>query len=329
MATIHDVAVRAGVSATTVSHVINQTRPVSDELSARVQDAMRELGYQPNTLERSLRRKQTHTVGLLVPDSANPYFAEIASAVEDASFDVGYMVIVCNSAGDPAREMLYLDLLLNKQVDGVLLMPAGDASAIRPRLTPELPLVLLDRELPGLAVDCVLTDNVLGGHLATEHLIERGHHRVACVTGPPGVASAAARVEGYTRALATVGMAVDDELLVEGDFSDSSGYAAARRLLVIDDPPTALFACNDLMAIGAIGFAARFGVRIPAELAVIGFDDIHLAAYTNPSLTTVSQPTTELGRVAVQLLLERMQDRSLDPRRRLLAPRLVVRSSTG
>lgn len=328
MATIHDVAVRAGVSAATVSHVINQTRPVSADLRTRVQDAMRELGYQPNTLARSLRRKQTHTLGLLVPDSANPYFAEIASAVERASFDVGYLVIVCNSSGDPAREALYLDLLLNKQVDGVLLAPTGDAASIRARLTPDLPLVLLDRELPGLAVDCVLTDNVLGGHLATEHLIERGHHRIACVTGPPDVASAAARVEGYRRALADVSMSVDDDLLVEGDFSDSSGYAAARRLLVIDDPPTALFACNDLMAIGAIGFASRFGVRIPAELAVIGFDDIHLASYTNPSLTTVSQPTAELGRVAVQMLLERMHERSLGPRRQLLAPRLVVRSST-
>ena len=231
MVTIEDVAVRAGVSVTTVSHVINHTRPVSDGLVTRVQAAMDELGYQPNALARSLRRKQSHTIGMIVPDNANPFFAEIARGIEDASFAEGYVVILCNSDGDLERESIYIDLLMKKQVDGVLLVAAGaSAGGIVQLLSRNLPLVVVDRDLPGLEVDCALTDNFLGGKIATEHLLQLGHQRIGCITGPSELTPSARRVEGYRQAFEEKGLAVDPSLIVHGDFQDRGGYLAAQTL---------------------------------------------------------------------------------------------------
>ena len=330
MVTIHDVAVRAGVSATTVSHVVNETRPVSDTLCARVRLAMDELGYQPNALACSLRRKQTHTIGLIVPDNANPFFAEVARAIEDAAFNIGYSVILCNSDGILARELQYVDVLANKQIDGIILVAAGDsAHHVQLLQARNIPVVVVDRDIPGLAADCVLTDNVQGGWLATNHLLTLGHHRIGCITGPPDLISSAQRVEGYRLALQTAGVVVDETLIFPGDFRDLTGYQGTQHLLALADPPTAVFACNDLMAIGAIGAALEAGCRVPADLSVVGYDDIHLAHYTNPSLTTISQPKGELGVVAAGMLLERLRDRTLPPRRRLLTNELIIRHSTA
>lgn len=330
MVTIHDVAVRAGVSATTVSHVVNGTRPVSSELSARVQQTVRDLGYQPNALARSLRRKQSHTIGLIVPDNSNPFFAEMAHSVEYAAYGIGHAVVLCNSDDDPAREALYLDLLLKRQVDGIVLVAATTSrDAMRAVVERGVPLVVVDRELPDPAHDCVLTDHEAGGYAATEHLAQLGHKHIACIAGPSDLGSSASRVAGYRAALRASGLAVDTSLVVRGDFRDHSGYTAAQKLLKRSDPPTAIFACNDLMAIGAMAAARDAGLGVPEGLSVVGFDDIHLAGYLNPPLTTIAQPMAELGRVAAELLLQRMQDRSLPPRRIMLRNRLVVRRTTA
>lgn len=327
---MRDVAERAGVSVTTVSHVINETRPVSDDLRRRVLEAMHALGYQPNALARSLRRKETHTIGMIVPDSANPFFAEVARGIEDASFEQGYSVILCNSDGDLEKELLYTNVLSEKRVDGILFVAAGVSTEhIRALQARQMPLVVVDRDIPDVVVDSVLIHNARGGWLATQHLIELGHRRIGCITGPSDVTPSAERVIGYQQALQEAGIPLDEALIVKGDFQYESGYRAAQQLLALDDPPTAIFACNDLMAVGAISAAVELGFQVPARLSVVGFDDIRLASFANPPLTTVAQPKYEMGVVAMTMLLERMRERDMSPRRRLLDIRLVVRQSTG
>ena len=328
MSTIREVADRAGVSTTTVSHVINNTRFVSEDVRRRVQAAMDELGYWPNALARSLRRGETHTIGLVLPDSANPFFAEVGHAVEAAAFAAGYSVLLCNTEGDCAKEQSYLDVLAEKHVDGVILIAAGDCLGSLPALSLRLPVAVVDRDLPDIQLDAVLADNRQGGFLATQHLYALGHRRIACITGPSHLTPSAERVIGYREALAAAGLPVAEDLILRGDFHPESGRRGAHALFALPDPPTAIFACNDLLAIGVLRAAAETGRRIPDEMAVVGFDDIEIASYVFPQLTTISQPKLEMGRRAVLRLLERMTDKTRSPRRDVFAPTLVVRESS-
>lgn len=331
MATMKDVALRAGVSVTTVSHVVNGTRHVSDEVRRRVERVMDDLGYRPNVLARGLRRGEATLLGLVVPDATNPYFAEIARAVADACADEGYAVIVCNSDGRRDREKRAVEVLASNRVGGIFLVNVGvterDAALFEGL---DIPLVMLDREIPGIAVDSIQIDNAHGGCQATEHLLALGHRRIACIAGPSQVSPSADRVTGYRQALEASGIAFDPGLVLRGDFTPPSGYTCARQLMVREERPTAIFACNDLMAFGAITALAEAGVSVPGDISVVGFDDIPLAAYFNPPLTTVAQPRVEMGRTAARLLLERMRDGTL-PRRRpvLMNTTLVVRRSSG
>ncbi len=326
--TIKDVAQRAGVSPTTVSHVINETRFVSGDLRARVLEAMEELNYQPSAVARSLRRKTTHTIGMMVPDSSNPFFAEVARGIEDTSFDQGYSVILCNSDGDMEKEQFYINVLVEKRVDGIIFVAAGgSAQHIRSLLERDMPLVVVDREIAGVEVDSVLTDNLQGGYLATKHLIELGHRRIGCITGPSDLTPSAERVIGHKRALTEHNLAANENLILKGDFQYESGYKAVHEFLAMNEPPTAVFACNDLMAVGAISGVRKQGQRVPEDLAIVGFDDIALASFTNPPLTTVAQPKYEMGILAAQMLMERIKDKTMLPRRHLLETTLVVRES--
>lgn len=330
MSTIREVAEKAGVSFTTVSHVLNNTRFVSSETRQRVMLAMRDLNYRPNAIARSLRRGETHTLGLILPDSSNPYFAEIARSVEDSAFRLGYSVIFCNSEREPDKELFYADLLCKKQVDGILFMTTAEHSgSLKLLLEQEVPLVLIDRDLPEPEVDLVLTDNCEGGRVATRHLLALGHRCIACIGGSRHQTGGGERVTGYLEALAQAGIAPQEQYIAYGDYHVESGLQGARALLQQKHPPSAIFACNDLMAIGVIHTAASLGVAIPGQLSLVGFDDIELAAYTSPPLTTVAQPKIEIGQQAVQLLIERIQDRSLAPRRLALPTRLIVRGSSG
>lgn len=329
--TMRDVAERAGVSVTSVSHVINQTRVVSDEVRERVQTAMNELGYQPNALARSLRRKETYTIGVIMTNSADPFFAEITRGVEDTCFEQGYNIILCNSDSDLDKELFYTNILTKKRVDGILFLAAGGKSTAHIRTMQErgTPLVVIDRVIPDLAVDSVLIDNARGGWLAAQHLIELGHQRIGCITGPSDLTLSAERVTGYRCALQEAGLAVDESLIIRGNFQYESGYQATRQFMAQPNPPTAIFACNDLMAMGAINAAIKQGWPIPARLSVVGFDDIHLASYTNPLLTTVAQPKYEMGSIATTMLLERIHHPEMPPCQKLLDIHLVVRESTA
>ncbi len=328
---MRDVAEKAGVSITSVSHVINQTRPVSQELQQSIQAAMRELGYQPNALARSLRRKKTHIIGVIVPDSANPFFAEVTRALELALFKQQYAVILGNSDGKLEREHLYTNTLIEKQVDGIVFVAVGQTGQEHALLIQkmQMPLVLVDRDVPRLAVDSVLADNAQGGRLATEHLLALGHRRIGCITGPSDLTPSADRVTGYRSALTNAQIPVDESIIRKGDFQFQSGFDAARQLLTLPQPPTAIFACNDLTAVGAISAAVALGLRVPQDVSVVGFDDVPLASFANPPLTTIHQPSHEMGALAAEILLDRLQNRELPPRRKLLETRLVVRQSTA
>ena len=330
MSNMRQVAERAGVSPTTVSHVINNTRHVSEDTRLRVMEAMVELGYQPNILARSLRRGETHTIGLILPDSANPFFAEIGRKIEEAAYQKNYSVILCNTEGETEKERWYVDVLGKKQVDGIIFVGTGDqADSLQILFNRDIPVVLVDRDLPNLEVDAVLTDNLQGGFLATTHLIELGHQRIGCIMGPSNLTPSAQRVTGYRNALHAAGLVVDESLIRRGDFHPRAGHAAALSLFDHPDSPTALFVCNDMMAIGVLAAAAEVECRVPEDLAVVGFDDIELASYTIPPLTTIAQPKREIGRRAVQLLVERIADKSRQVQRVLLPTALIVRQSTG
>jgi len=331
MITIREVAEKAGVSSTTVSHVINTTRFVSEETRQRVLSAMQELGYRPNYLARSLRRGETHTIGLILPDSSNPFFAEIAHSIEEVAFRQGYSLILCNTEGDLEKERRYVEVLSKKQVDGMIFVAAGEQTdSLQELLRLRTPLVIVDRDLSEhLDVDTVLTDNRQGGYQATRHLIDLGHQRIACITGPSNLTPSAERVSGYTGALAEAGLPVDEQLILRGDFHPRSGGEATLHLLGMQVPPTAIFTCNDLMAIGALSAANEAGYPVPARLAVVGFDDIELASHTTPPLSTIAQPRAEISQTAINLLLERINEHSQPTQRILLPGKLVIRASCG
>ncbi len=329
MATIYDVAAWAKVSASTVSHVINDTRVVADETKARVWEAIEALGYRPNILARGLRRRETSTIGLLVPDNSNPFFAALARAIEDAGFAEGYSVILCNSDYSEAKEATYIDVLLSKQIDGLILSPSQDHPGFLPGLLDEhLPVVVVDREPGDLAVDQVLVDNEQGGYLAGQYLTQLGHRRIGCIAHPADAAvSAGNRLVGFGKALAEAGVELVDEAVIHSDFRYAGGEAAMRELLERNLGLTAVFATNDLMAAGAINALHRTRLRVPYDFSVIGFDDSLQAIMSFPSITTIAQPISELGQTGVSLLLKRIQNPTDPPSRIVLPTTLIERES--
>jgi len=330
MATIKDVAQLAGVSITTVSHVINETRFVSDELRTSVLAAVEELNYRPNVLARSLRRGETKTIGLIVPDNSNPFFAEVARIVEDVGFENGYSVILCNSDGNADKEAAYINVLITKQVDGVIFIAAGGKQEhLRELMAQHIPVVVADRDIPQTLADVVLVNNEQGGYDAARYLITLGHRRVACIAGPSDVSPSADRVHGYRRALRESGIPVAQELIVSGDFRSPSGETAMAQLLRLDEPPSAVFACNDVMAIGALRAVRSAGLQVPGDVSIIGFDDISSASAVSPALTTIAQPIVELATQAAQFLISRIQNgqEGRSGQRIVLDTELVVRNS--
>lgn len=330
MTTIKEVAARAGVSSATVSYVINDTRYVSPAVKQRVHEAMEELGYRPNVLARSLRQGKTKTLGLILPDSANPFYAELGHALENSAFHKNNNIILCNTDSSVERERLYFDLLVGKQVDGIILdSEEKDPHLVKRRLPEDYPIVLVDRDFSENIFDTVLTDNFVGGYLAARHLIELGHKRIACVSGPATFYGAMNRLYGYEQALAEFGITYDKDLIECGDFTVGSGHLAAHRLLKLPEPPTAVFMCNDMMAIGFVRSAIEMGRKIPEDISIVGFDNIELCNYLYPTLTSIAQSKEEIAEKSIQLLLDRIEDPKLPPRLVLISPKLILRESTG
>ena len=334
MSTIKHVAARAGVSFTTVSHVLNGTRRVSDSARERVERAIAEMGYAPSAVARALKMSETGIVGVLVPNITNPFFAELTRGIEDACRRTDYSVFLCNSDDDPERQSRYLQTLLERRVDGLLLAAAaGEALAPAQRLTAtRVPTVVVDRHIAGLAADLVRVDHEAGARLAVEHLLSLGHRRIACFSGPTEFAVSRARVAGWREALARAGIEPAPGWLLEGEFNAPAGYALARQLLgpgQRGDSVTAIFASNDLLAIGALRAAAELGIAVPSALSVIGFDGIDLGGYSYPALTTVGHPIRAMGETAAGVLIDRIAAGPTASREVVLPPQLLTRESTG
>ena len=329
MATIKDVAALAGISYTTVSHVLNKTRPVSEPVRLKVEEAIARLDYVPSAVARSLKAKSTATIGLLVANSLNPYFAELARGIEDYCERNNYCVILCNCDDDPDKQRSYLRVLLEKRVDGLVVASAGGDAGLASGLAGDRkPMVIVDRSLEGIDADLVRIDHEQGAYLATRHLLDLGHRAIACIGGPVITSVAHMRKAGYLRALSEAGLIPNDEWMIESDFSCTGGYEAAGRLLS-GDRPSAIFACNDMMGIGVLRAAAERHIRVPEQLSVIGFDDVQMSRYVYPALTTVGQSILQLGETAAQVLLRRIATPQQAVEQLIVAPNIVLRESTG
>lgn len=329
--TIYDVAQAAGVSIATVSKVINGTGRISDKTRKHVRKVMEELKYQPSMVASALTGKNTYTIGLTLPDLANPFFAEIARAVEDRGHESGFNFFICSTDNDPAKEEKYFSLLMKKRVDGVIIASRTHNTAfLKKMIQMNIPIAMIARELPALAVDTVMVDDFLGGYQAGSHLIELGHRRIAVVAEDLNEMSSRERLRGCRQAMLDAGIEPDERLVTVGGFTLESGKEAMRRLLLLDAArPTAVFACNDVLAIGAIQAARERGLHVPTMLSVIGFDNTILATIIDPPLTTIAQPMQEIGRRVVDLIIQEMRGEKTQKQRVLLLPELVVRGSTG
>jgi LacI family transcriptional regulator len=278
-----------------------------------------------------LKSNTTSTLGMLIPNSSNPYFAEIVRIVEDRCFGAGYTLVLCNTDDEPRRQSVYLQVLAERRIDGLIVVSTGDDDSLVTQLQGlRIPTVLVDREIADPSCDLVETAHMQGGLLAVRHLLSLGHKRIACIGGPVGLTPSEQRIEGWRMALAEAGATPNaDALLWRGAFTSQSGYEAMHAILRTEHPPSAVFVCNDLMAIGALRAAHESGVHVPDELSIVGFDDIELSAYTSPPLTTVAQPKERIGALAVDMLLERVGGKRRDARKVVLQPELRVRASTA
>jgi LacI family repressor for deo operon, udp, cdd, tsx, nupC, and nupG len=326
--TIYDVARLAGVSTATVSRALNDTGQIAPGTRAAIDAAVEQLGYRPNTIARSLVTKSTQTIALLLPDITNPFYAALVAGIQKQALEAGHTMLLCTTEGDPEREEQYLNLLRAKQVDGALvdglrLPPDRIARFVRDGF----PIVCLDRDVDSTSVPLVQVDNRLGARLATEHLLSLGHLRIAHVSGAPELRISEERVEGYRDALRAAGLTPDPGLVRPGYFSEEGGYEATRNLM--NRGYSALFAANDLSAVGAIAALAEQGYRVPDDISVVGFDDLRLAAFTTPPLTTVHQPAAEIAERATKLLIDLTRGKRIAKQLHVLAPELVVRASTA
>lgn len=329
MTTIKDVAKLAGVSTSTVSHVMNQTRFVSDDMRKRVKEAVRELGYRPSSIARSLKVKKTGTIGMLVTTSSNPFFAEVVQGVEQRCFEQGYTLFLCNTKGDVERMKANLDALEEKRVDGLLLLCSESNKKLFRLFETHVstPIVVTDWGPDCDHMDRIYDNSQYGGYIATRHLIEMGHTRIGCISGPMDRRSASERVEGYLKAMGESRLDIREEWIIEGDFYCESGVRAMGILQNLAHQPEALFVCNDMMALGVLNKAASIGLRVPDDLSIIGYDDIYIARYMTPPLTTIHQPTGRLGAMAVDTLIDRLDTKRQKGKIIRIEPRLVKRES--
>lgn len=330
-ATILDVAARAQTSTATVSRVINGTGYVSNDLRERILAAARELGYTPNAVARSLKMRQTFTIGVIISDIANPFFAAVVRGIEDTLIRHRYHPLLCNTDRDPEKESLYIRLLREKRVDGLIISAAsGQGAHLEVLREVGVPWVFLNRRPEDFGGPAILTDNLAGAYQGTALLVDRGHTRIAVVAGPQNVNTGADRLEGYREALRDRGIPERPEYIAFGDFRAEGGYDATRTLLSLPDRPTALFVQNNQMTIGALRAIREAGVQIPKDMALLAFDETEWASIVDPPLTTIAQPAYEMGKAAASTLLSAIRKSGPGTSRDVyLPPRLVVRASTG
>ncbi len=305
--TIRDVAKRAGVSAITVSRVVNNSGYVGQETRERVEAAIAELGYVPNTLARSLRSRSTNALALILTDITNPFWTTVGRGVEDTANEAGFTVILGNTDESEIKQEKYLRTVVKQQVDGVLLVPASrSADPILFIQEHNTPVVVLDRRVDCDAVDVVRVDSEEGAYQLVRLLLEQGHRRIAALSGPVGISTSEDRIAGYRRALAEAGLSPDDEIVITGGYSQQSGYEMTHRALKMDPRPTALFTGNNFIGLGALRALREAELRVPEDISLVSFDDQLPDFSVQPFLTVVAQPAYEIGRRATELLLSRL-----------------------
>jgi LacI family transcriptional regulator len=334
MPTIRDVAERAGVSVGTVSHVLTGSGAVGKARRDRVLAAIRELNYRPNTVARSLKTRQTKMLGAIISDITNPFFPQLVRGAEDAALQRHYILITVNTDDQPEREREFLAMLHARRVDGFLLVPSPnskDNSHVTGALQSGVPVVAVDRLVQGVPTDGVYVNNRKGVLMCMNHLIRLGHRRIAYLGANWDVWNARERQSGYDQALSDSGIRPDPTLILNGDYRQPSGYRAAKEVCLRPDPPTAIFAANAMMGMGALQAVQELGVRCPAEISVAMFDDLPYMSIIQPNPTAVSQPAYNLGFRAAELLIDRVEHRvtAAAPVLIELEPELLVRGSTG
>ena len=307
MNTIRDVARLADVSVATASKVANKKGSVSQKLTQRVLSAMEALDYRPNEIARSLKVQQSQTIGMIIPDVTNAFFTEVIRGVESEARSHGYSLILCDSNEDPSLEQGNLNTLFARRVDGVLLAPTKVYDPTDRLTKRRFPLVFYDRVPPDFTGSAVVTDNLGAAYEGTRHLIEIGHRRLAIITGRLSLSNGRDRLEGFRKALQQAGLPLHDEYLQQGDFLLEGGYRCGMNLLRLPIPPTAIFSCNNEMTLGLMRALGEVGFECPRDVSILGFDDFDWAANFRPRLTTMAQPSLEMGRQAAQMLLRKIE----------------------
>jgi len=328
---IHDVARKAGVSSATVSRVLAGNESVNLQLRTRVLDAVRELNYRPNRVAQSLRVQKSSTIGLIIPDIQNALFLSLVRAVEDLAYVHQFTVILCNTDDNSEKQKSYLDIVQSQQAAGIIVVPTSpkDGTVLSSIQAAGTPIVLVDREVAGFKADTVIVDNVRGAHLAIAHLIDLGKERIAILAGPQTLTPGRERLQGYFAAFSEAGVDPASELVRVGTFKRDSGYELTHQLMNLPHPPDAIFASNNLMALGCLRALHELHVRIPDQVALVGFDDMPWAEDLNPPLTAITQPSYELGQQALELLLNRIKNPNASYRKVILQPQLIIRESCG
>ncbi|MDN2482758.1 HTH-type transcriptional repressor PurR [Vibrio agarivorans] len=327
MATIKDVARLAGVSTTTVSHVINKTRFVAEATQEKVNKAVKELNYAPSAVARSLKCNTTRTIGMLVTQSTNLFFSEVIDGVESYCYRQGYTLILCNTGGIYEKQRDYIRMLAEKRVDGILVMCSDLTEELSEMLNghPDIPKVIMDWGPETSQADKIIDNSEEGGYLATKYLIDNGHKNIACLSGHFEKAACKERINGFRRAMGEAKLNVVEDWILEGNFECDTAVLAADKIAAMDEKPTAVFCFNDTMALGLMSRLQENGIRIPDDMSVIGYDNIELAEYFSPPLTTVHQPKRRVGKNAFEILLERIKDKEHDKRVFEMHPEIVER----
>lgn len=328
--TIYDVATLAGVSAMTVSRVLNTPSRVADATRERVQEAIDSLGYVPNTLARGLR-SATRTLALIVPDISNPFFTGIVHGVEEVAWVNGYAIFLGNTHSSAEQEARYLQKFVGHGIDGLLIAASGDdAEHLLPDVSARsVPIVLVDALVEGVEADTVTSDNAAGARALTEHLLSLGHELIAFIGGRSDISTARERERGYRQALQARGLALRASYCHNTDFSREAAREATRKLVQLDEPPTAIFAASNTLAVGTVEALRALRLRVPEDIALVCFEDLELASALDPFLTVSAQPARDIGRVGTKFLLERIENPNIAPRTSVLEPRLIVRRSCG
>ncbi|HBM2234979.1 TPA: DNA-binding transcriptional regulator CytR [Escherichia coli] len=328
-ATMKDVALKAKVSTATVSRALMNPDKVSQATRNRVEKAAREVGYLPQPMGRNVKRNESRTILVIVPDICDPFFSEIIRGIEVTAANHGYLVLIGDCAHQNQQEKTFIDLIITKQIDGMLLLGSRlpfDASIEEQRNLP--PMVMANEFAPELELPTVHIDNLTAAFDAVKYLYEQGHKRIGCIAGPEEMPLCHYRLQGYVQALRRCGIMVDPQYIARGDFTFEAGSRAMQQLLDLPQPPTAVFCHSDVMALGALSQAKRQGLKVPEDLSIIGFDNIDLTQFCDPPLTTIAQPRYEIGREAMLLLLDQMQGQHVGSGSRLMDCELIIRGST-